>query len=285
MLEIPVSKLREVSGLTMNPDGTVELQSINYSALDMYLRCPAQFKFRYIDGKKSPPSIAMTEGTSHHKAAEEDNKSKKEKGKQLKPSQMVEIFASTWEEELKKAVKEADELKTSLDWQEDDNDSVLNRGKVLQTKYANAVSHLIKPEDVEAPFMQDVDVNGVKFRLHGQMDVTTVDTVLDYKTAARPKTDKDTENSLQLSLYSWINKKPKVSFVTFVKAKDPYVQAPEPVKVTPGRWLWALEVVASAVDGIRRGSFPKTNPAMFPAPWWCSERFCGFWKQCRGKYE
>lgn len=285
MLDIPISKLREASALSLNPDGTVTVQTINYSALDMYLRCPEQFRRRYIEHKKSPPSIAMTEGTSHHKAAEEDNKSKRDKGKQLLPSQMVDIFEATWKDELAKAEKDCDELKVKLDWEDEDNDSVRKRGKILQTEYATTHSVKIQPVGVEEPFMSEVDVRGIKFRLMGQMDVTTKDVVWDYKTSGRPKTDKDLGTSLQLSSYSWVKKMPKVSYVAFVKTAKPYVQVMDPVAVSPGRWMWALEVIASAVDGIRRGSFPKTNPAMFPAPWWCSDRFCGYWKDCRGKFE
>jgi CRISPR/Cas system-associated exonuclease Cas4 (RecB family) len=285
MLDIPISKLREASALTINPDGTVNLQTINYSGLDMYLRCPEQFRRRYVEGKKSPPSVAMIEGTSHHKAAEEDNLSKRDKGKQLKPSQMVDIFEATWKDELVKGEKDAAELKAKLEWEDDNEETIRKRGKILQTEYATKYSAQIEPVGVEEPFMTEVDVRGTRFRLMGQMDVTTKDVVWDYKTSGRAKTDKDLGTSLQLSLYSWVKKTPKVSYVAFVKQAKPFVQLMTPATVGPGRWLWALEVIASAVDGIRRGSFPKTNPAMFPTPWWCSSRFCGYWADCRGKFE
>lgn len=284
MLDIPISKIREASRLTMNPDGTVNLQAINYSTVDMYLRCPRQVLHRYVEGKKTPPAVALMEGTSHHKATEEDNKSKISSGKQLSANKMVEIFESTWKDELRQGEKDADELKVKINWEDDTADSVIKRGKVLQTEYSVKYSPKIDPISAEEPFMKDVDVNGVKFRLMGQIDVVTKGIVWDYKTAARPKTDRDLATSLQLSSYSWVKQLPKVSYITFVKDKQT-VQVMEPVDVSPGRWMFALKVIASAVEGIRRGSFPLTNPSMFPSPWWCSEKFCGFWKNCRGKYE
>lgn len=286
MLEIPISKIREVSRLTLNPDGTVNLQAINYSGIDQYLRCPEQFRRRYIEGKKEPPAVALFEGTSHHKAVEADNKSKLEKGKQLTSHQMMEIFYSTWKDELAQAEKDADELKVKIGWEDEGPDDVVKRGKILQTEYANSFSKMVDPESAEESFLRDVDVRGNKFRLMGQIDLTTKKKVVwDYKTAKRPKTDDDLNLSLQLSTYSWIKQFTEVGYITFVKAAKPYVQMTKPVTVRPGRWLWALDVIASAVDGIRRGSFPKTNPSMFPPPWWCSERHCGFWRDCRGKYE
>lgn len=286
MLDIPISKIREASRLTLNPDGTVHVQAISYTMIDQYLRCPEQFRRRYIEGKKSPPGVALLEGTSHHKAAEEDNKSKIEKGKQLKPAQMVDIFEATWKDELTKAQKEAEELKTRIEWEDDNEETVLKRGKKLQTEYSSVYSAKLDPTAAEKPFMKDVDVRGNKFRLMGQIDLITKDGVVwDYKTSSRKKSDSDLGLSLQLSSYSWVEQINKVGYVAFVKAATPFVQLMTPAVVSPGRWMWALEVIASAVDGIRRGSFPKTNPAMFPAPWWCSERFCGYWRECRGKFE
>lgn len=286
MLEIPISKIREASKLTLNPDGTVNLQAINYSGIDQYLRCPEQFRLRYIEGKKQPPAVALFEGTSHHKAAEEDNKSKITTGKQLSSSKMMEIFYETWKTELARAEKDAEEQKVKIEWEDDTAEKVVKRGKILQADYANNYSKAIDPETAEESFLRDVDVRGNKFRIMGQIDVTTkAKVVWDYKTAARPKTDKDLELSLQLSTYSWIKQYTRVGYVAFVKAAQPYVQLMAPVEVKPGRWMWALEVISSVVDGIRRGSFPKTNPSLFPPPWWCSERHCGFWAGCRGKYE
>lgn len=286
MLDIPISKIREASRLTLNPDGTVHVQAISYTMIDQYLRCPEQFRRRYIEGKKSPPGVALLEGTSHHKAAEEDNKSKIEKGKQLKPAQMVDIFEATWKDELQKAQKEADELKARIEWEDDNEETVLKRGKKLQTEYSSVYSAKLDPTAAEKPFMKDVDVRGNKFRLMGQIDLITKDGVVwDYKTSSRKKSDSDLGLSLQLSSYSWVEQINKVGYVAFVKAATPFVQLMTPAVVSPGRWMWALEVIASAVDGIRRGAFPKTNPAAIPPPWFCSPRFCGYYNDCRGKFE
>lgn len=284
-MNLDIVSLREKMAPRLRPDGSVELHGIDFSAADMYLRCPAQYRFRYIDGLRRPPSIALTEGTSHHKAVEEDNREKMKKGRQLKPSDMVGIFEETFKSGIKTAEKEADELKLSLDWEGESEDKVVKRAKILLADYAANHSPKIRPTGAEERFAVRVNVPDVEeFLLYGQIDLEEGDDkdkeVADYKVTGRPRSSRDVDESLQLSVYSSVRKAKKVSIVNFVKAARPYVTR-IPSSRGPQDWLWAQKVVASAVDGIRRGAFPLTAPD--PMAWWCSERFCGFWGKCRGR--
>ena len=40
------------------------------SQINMYLRCPAAYKYRYVDGLILPPKAALTRGKSVHKGQE-----------------------------------------------------------------------------------------------------------------------------------------------------------------------------------------------------------------------
>lgn len=279
-MTLDVKKLRERNVPVMNKDGTVTLEGIDFSAVDQYLRCPEQYRFRNIDGRKSPPAIALVEGTSHHRTLEWENKAKLEKMTTPTAATLVDHFAHVLKLETEKAEEEADAIKTSFDWEGENRDKLLKRGRKLLTHYASEFSPGIEPTSAEESFSVPVDVDGVKFTLFGQIDLTERKYVVDYKVTGRPKSQRDVDESLQLSVYAFAKRASKASFINFVKASSPYVQRVDSVR-TPMDWRWALRVVASAVDGIRRGSFPKTAPG--PMNWWCSERFCGYWASCRGK--
>lgn len=283
MLESIVRRLRETGGPVVLEDGRVDISSLDFSSVDMYLRCPKQWHYRHVQGLKSPPSIALAEGIAHHASAETDNKSKMSKGKMLTAPQAVEIFMDRFRSTTKEFEKECEELKVHLDWEEETEDDVFKRGKKMQTQYLSDISPTIKPVEVEGSFSREAEVDGQKFVLFGQSDVDTKDTIIDYKASKRAKTQRDVDDSLQLTLYSWAKRRKKVSYVTFIKEKAAVSRVDSGRH--PGNWAWGLQVVASVVDSIRRGAFPMTNPSSIPPPWHCSPRFCGYWKRCRGALE
>lgn len=280
-----IKKLRETGLPLITEDGTiVDMAGINFSMADMYTRCGEQVRRRYVLGEKEPPAIALIEGTSHHKSMEEDNLSKKKTGKQLSAAKLTEIFQTKLDQEVSYAEKQASELHTSLDWEGEDRDALLSRAKKLHEQYAFKYSKKLEPVLIEEPFSKDTEVDGIKFNIYGQTDLTTPTTLVDYKTSSREKSEKDVGKNLQLSVYSWARELQKAAFVVLVKSGDPHIQLIETER-TPGQIQWALRVMARAVDGIRKGSFPLVNPGQFPPPWWCSPKFCGFWGKCRGLYE
>jgi hypothetical protein len=268
----------------LQEDGTVDIKGISFTQVSMWLRCPRQYKFRYIEGKKTPPAVALTEGTSHHTAMEADNLSKRDLGKQIPAAGLTEIFVDKFDKEVVRAKEEAEQLKADFDWEDETRDSIIRRASALHCDYADRWSATVEPVRIESTFSRRISSEGVDVTLFGQLDLTTKDGhLIDYKTSARPKSQKDADNDLQLTLNSWAVKLPAVSWIVLVKDK-PHVERVDSTRAI-GQWMWGVRVVAEAVRAIRAGSFPLTNPGQFPAPWWCSKRFCGYWDKCRGAYE
>jgi len=57
-------------------DGTkiqLPTKSLSVTQLLMYMKCPAMYEKRYVEGKKEPPGIALIEGSSGHDALEFQN--------------------------------------------------------------------------------------------------------------------------------------------------------------------------------------------------------------------
>jgi hypothetical protein len=279
-----IKRLRETGRPTMNDDGSIDLEGIDFSAADTYLRCAEQYRRRYVLGKRSPPGINLIEGTSHHHSMEMDNLSKRDKGKQLPAKQLTDLFEERLTIETKKAEQECEEAKTTLDWEGEDKQRLLSRAKILHADYAGKWSHKFEPVLVEQSFTKKIKVGSTEFTAYGQTDLTTKDTNWDYKTSSKRKSQGDVDSSLQLSLYSWNFNLTKVGYIALVKDGTPHIQVIESTR-NPGQWIWALQVLASVVRAIRAGSFPLTNPGSIPPPWHCSPRFCGYFSDCRGKFE
>jgi hypothetical protein len=284
MIEDKTLKLGRMLQPRMLDDGTVDLKGISFTQASMWLRCPRQYKFRYIEGKRLPPAIALTEGTSHHTAMEEDNKRKRDQGKQIQAVELTEIFVDKFDREVARAKEEAEKLKVTVDWEDESRDGIIKRAGILHEDYAGKWSKTVEPVRIESTFARRVDVEGVDFTMFGQLDLTTKSGhLLDYKTSARSKSQRDVDVDLQLTLNSWASGHSQVGWFAFVKEK-PHVQYLTS-KRTTGQHLWGIKVVAEVVKAIRAGQFPLTNPGAFPAPWWCSKTHCGYWGICRGAYE
>ena len=249
-----------------------DMTTISFSGASTYLKCGKQYFFRYVEGRKDVPGIALIEGSSHHTALEKNNLHKKVKGKDLKAGVLTDTFVN----ELRTRVK----AEERVNWQDENEGKLIKRAKVWHTDYIRKYAPKINPIMVEEKFEIPVKVEGVEFKLKGVIDLGLKSKVLDYKTLARAKNQYDTNQDLQLTLYAYAAKKMKVGFIQFLKTANPQVGVIESSR-TLAQMEWALKVVKEVVLSIRAGAFPMTQPTN----WWCSSRFCGYWKLCRGKYE
>ena len=271
----PIRKIRELFLPQIQEDGSVDITGIDFSAASMYLNCPRQYYFRYLRGLKSPPGIAMVEGTSHHYAMEQDNRGKIAGQKALTAPQLTELFV----DKLRKMGPEVEqEYQSKLNWEDEDEEGVIKRAKVIHQKYADEISPTVVPLKAESEFIRTFSSDGKEYKIYGAIDLTTEACVWDYKVTRRAKSERDAVMSLQLSAYAFVEGKNKVGFINPVKATKPYVNVIQ-VDRTEQEKRWALEVIAQVIEGIRKGSFPVCDPANFL----CCEKYCGYWKVCRGK--
>ncbi|MCK5016063.1 MAG: PD-(D/E)XK nuclease family protein [Candidatus Peribacteraceae bacterium] len=268
---------------------------LSASSVGMYCRCPFQFFKRYVEGKKQPPGVAMEEGKSHHVALEGNNRHKIKKGRDRKAKENVEQFCDDWSDRQKGIPKKQ--------WQfsNDTPKSIVTRGTIIQTKYAKEIAPLFKPKWVEKEVRIDIgpvhmlgyiDVYGsLKLDQFGFLSKNGnyKPTVMDYKTAARAKSVKELENSIQLGTYgmavikevsglSLKKNPPQVGFGVLKKTKEPQVEV-QITQMNLNRLLWYRRIVLSVAKAISAGIFPLCNPCENNL---CNERFCGFWHECRG---
>jgi len=250
---------------------TIELPHdyISPSQVAMYLRCPKQYEFRYIEGLKRPPGVALTEGKSHHVALEMNNTQKIESHEDLPTKQIVECFQDTF----------SDQSKGIEEWEDETKDTVIERGTGLLNIYMKEMAPEIQPVAAEEQFTIPLQINDEAVDVNGFIDLEQEGPVVsDYKVVKRAKSEADAADDLQLAIYAAATGATRTEFICLCKAKTPKVVTAG-VPVTEGQTLWAAEVIRGVVKAISAGVFPLRNPA----GWECSERFCGYWHICRGK--
>ena len=251
----------------------LDVKHFSFSSISTYLRCPKQFYFRYIEGRKEPPKIVLIEGSSHHEALEKNNLHKKEKGRDLKARQITESFMAS----LKSKVG----VEEKLDWAGEDENRLYRRAVKWHEDYVRELAPRIEPELVEETFEKEVSVNGVEFILKGVVDLAYAKKCSDYKTISSfgfNNRKKEILSDLQLSFYSYATGYKEVENICFIKKDNPEIGVVEGQR-SKQEIAWALRVASEVAKSVALGAFPMTDPKN----WCCSELYCGYWGICRGK--
>jgi putative RecB family exonuclease len=187
--------------------------------MKMYLRCPLQYKFRYIDGLKIPPVSALTLGKSIHSALETNYKQKIGTKTDLSTEQVLDLFSDKWETEVKETVFEEGE-KPGV---------VKDDGIKLVSAYHKQVSPTIEPKLVEKDF--ELSFENVDYTLKGYIDlIDAKDVIIDHKTTKRSMSQEDVGTDLQLSCYALAyrsvlgGQEKELRFDVMVRTKTPKIQ-------------------------------------------------------------
>lgn len=257
------------------------MDHLSPTQIDMYFRCGWQYYLRYVLGIKSPPGVALVDGTSHHKTLHNNNKYKIKTGKDRPVKYLVQKFCDEFSTEAKTIPKS--------EWRlaETTKDKVINRGKLIQTQYHKHFAPNLVPKFCE----HEVRFKVGKITVLGYIDVggiySHVKGVFDYKTSARLKSDAELKSSAALSHYGWealslLNcnwrNPPHVGYCILKKTGDskPLFQS---TPLMAYRIKWYRQQVLSVANSISLGSFPVRSGV----GWECCEKYCGYWDRCRGK--
>jgi hypothetical protein len=152
----------------------VELRGyISASQLNMFRRCPEQFRRRYVLGEKVPPGPALVQGRADHEAVEANFVQKINSHEDLPTGEVQARFAQAFDTTLDEFGGPAE-----LDWNEDDPVTgadakkkaavLLDDGVRLVTAYHEQVSPLVQPLRVEDKF--EVQLGGLPIPVKGAID-------------------------------------------------------------------------------------------------------------------
>jgi len=257
---------------------------LSVSQVEQYMKCGEAYYRRYVKEEKIPSSTFSAQGRSVHKAAEVLHLSIMN-GHPVTQEQMVQVYSDQHDTEMVDAVNIGDE---------EDPGKLKDVGVALTRKYHTAalggavddvtgeVCVGIQPiaaERIIRAVLTPENSDPIPFM--GVIDVEERDAIVDLKTKRKAASQGEADNSLQLSLYAHITGKPVVRLDQLIKPTKT-----QPVRFTrtqslrtKSETLHAVDIVAEVAADVSAGRFRKTNPNN----WWCTERWCPYWKDCRGK--
>lgn len=249
------------------------LDHVSHSQINMWLRCPRQWQYRYVDGLKIPPSGALIVGSAYHSALEGNFQQKITTQTDLPLADCLDLFSDAWEDRLLE-----EEL---VIWEKLGPGECKDQGADLVKEYIVSTSPSVQPIQVERTYTSDVA--GVKFVC--RVDLEDVHrAVIDHKTAARPYSQDDVDGDIQASAEAYALGRPIVFYNHIaLKLRAPRIQVVKSYRrrVDIDWWLdMATGVVRQMESGVAP---PRSIDAFGKKGFWCSERFCGYYERCRGE--
>ncbi len=249
------------------------VEHLSYSSISMYLDCPESWRRKYIQQEPTKKTSSLAFGSAFHGTVE----------RMIQNTQCD--WQSIWKEEFNKAFTED----THLDADETPEQHYNEGLRILSNNEVQSAITAIKPrrDDAGAMIERKVElrVPGVPVPVIGYIDVVLEDgTPADFKTSARSWTQDQANNSLQTLFYiaalnqagfevNW-----RFKHFVFVKTKTPQVQVLEHSH-KPGELFFLFETIKRVWEGISKEYFPLN-----PTTWRCSEKYCDFYANCRGRY-
>lgn len=278
-------ELLDISGNT----ASLNLPSnyLSYSQINLYGNCGERYRLKYVMGNRLPGSSNMAHGRLMHKIIEEMLLHKRDIGMpdkefhhDLLSSNLDDYFedVETWDPKIPDKELAETVSRELLDIYYKDRlpdanpravelkiDTIL-RGRIPFVGYIDLVE--------KSP----MDTGPTDDPLYDPLSVKSTDGIRDTKVTGRKYGKARVENSMQLTLYAHALDVEDVGFDLLVQKKRSEFA---PQRSVRGRQEkeHALDVVEGIAEAISAGVFLKTDPEH----WMCSEKWCPFWDQCRGR--
>lgn len=301
LLEITDDLREKLDKAKPNGGYQLPLGYLSHSQINMYQTCPRQYYWRYVRDQKRPPGIALSLGSSAHKALETTHNYLLDYQRVAPLEEVLTVFSDTFDKHAKEIPQ--------TEWQNENTDKgvVKDTGVRLLSIYNTRVAPQVRPQlrngirGIEKKFetrIADVPVLGYIDLIDENTDSivsaserellencgrtipTSLETsVVDFKFKSKTMSQSEVDGSLQLTLYAWVENIPLVRFDQFLKQKTPRFKRLASRR-TPKQYVWMHEVINGVARAISAGIFPPCDPTS----WACSPRWCGFYHFCRGSH-
>lgn len=255
--------------------------AFHHSVLATLSKCGLQAMYRYVEGKKSPPGIALIVGTATHQSAEHDLKTKMATGAGAPLGELKEIAAKSVERDwTTDIVLDEEEQMIGHDILKGE---AMDEAVALSTLHAKEVTPHLFPIAVERKMR--LELNGFPFDLEGTIDVEEESIIRDRKTSSKSPSGNEADGNVQLDFYamlrSVIDKKPvkvvALDYLVKSKTKAPkYVEVPSRAPIDFAHVLRRVELAAHVFT---TGAFYPVDPTG-PSGWVCTPKWCGYYNEC-----
>ncbi|MBF0336302.1 MAG: PD-(D/E)XK nuclease family protein [Nitrospirae bacterium] len=167
---------------------------LSYSKISMFLKCPRQYEYRYMQGLKRPPSGAMKQSSAFHETAEVNYKQKIFSETDMSLADMLDTFSQRFDEIFALEEVVSDEGHTQ--------DKLKEQGVEIVKVHHAEIAPTVQPALVEEKFLISLG-NDFPFDLLGIWDVVTTDNlIIDNKAYSKTPSQNDIDTDLQLTAYA-----------------------------------------------------------------------------------
>jgi hypothetical protein len=252
------------------------VEKLSYSSIKTYLQCPERWRRRYIEGQYEPSNVNQIRGTAVHSAEGTNFRQKIFSKEDLPQSDVLDAYATSFDAEL--AMQELQPTSSK------DIGKAKDVGARLLRVYHMTLAPQVRPAQVER--MLSLHYEGAAWSFVGKLDVETVDGhVIDIKTKDKAMPQAEVDQDLQPTAYAALQAAhgDEPWGVEYHVLKDTTVVEAQ-IQVARRSWadveafhdriaLIAREIVVRAENDLWQGALPGS--------WWCSQKWCGHWRDCR----
>lgn len=255
-------------------------RQLHVSGLNLLSKCGIAFERRYINGERTPTSVAAAIGTAVDRSASRNLKHKIEAQTLLAEEEVKEIardtLVNTWAEVESTPGDEDEGLEFS-------RDKALDRSVTLAGFHHARLAPQMQVTHVQREWT--LDINGLDVQLAGTIDFQEGSySIDDLKTSAKSPAKDLADKSLQLTTYALAVKahdkvmpqRVRLDYLVMTPKRGDTKLVQLESRRTVADFNPLLERIAAANKSIESGVFT-------PAPadsWWCSEKFCAFYRTC-----
>jgi CRISPR/Cas system-associated exonuclease Cas4 (RecB family) len=244
----------------------------HYSAsqINQYLRCPAQWAYRYVQGLKIPPSSSLVQGSSYHKAMEVNLSQKIETKFDLPTQELLDAYETEFNTRIEDVEWNAEEKSLGADKVKG---KLKDEGVALTSIAHENFNPYINPKEVETPF--EIHFENTLYTLNGVIDVVTDDNmIIDHKTSGKTPNAISPNEIIQGAIYCIAKNSNQVMFNYAIKLKTPKtISLPKQIEDSDKEYV--LKLLTSIDQSIGQESFYPNRGSMM-----CSRKHCGYWMKC-----
>lgn len=251
---------------------------LSATQIGMWLRCPRQYYFRYIEGLKIPPSGVMKQSSVFHLAAEKNYIQKVSSRVDLPTDELTDYYADQFDVEFQR-----EEVKLNAG---ETTGALKDQGIDIVKTYAAGIAPHVQPVEVESKFEITIGRGDEQVLLKGVIDVVDERGVVrDNKAIAPSRVPNPFQlaTDTQLSTYALARRlitqkaEPMLTMDAVIKYAFPEARILPTARSREGLKLH-LNMIGHIGKAIRNEIFP-TNPN----GWWCSPKWCGYFDRCMGR--
>lgn len=247
---------------------------ISVSQIQMYQRCPAQFYFRYVLGRSSPPGWALVGGRAMDETLNVHHQNRIE-------GRATDVYLpDLFRTELEKAANAAMPVgEVDYDYE--------NLGPYAVQAYLRDADPHIEPISVQTELRGEIE--GVP--VLGFRDILYGDRITgDHKFTKKTPKAMPASSSFQLHTYDLMEMESgkdhsgHVALILIRKLKTPKVEFSH-YQTKPSDHNVVRHTVKTVRALTEGNHFPMCDLSAQNGTWPCSERFCGYFRACRGSEE